>query len=228
MATVSGSKPKCGVTEEGNSVDNAVWGEANAMRYARGAFKARHFTKFRDFLDGLSNSMLCGEVVVDSQETEISGAAIRAEGAMEGTSPAAWATQAGVDGIRVDPLRPRNYTGRDTQLIVGNSDRGRGRQWANGREMHSRFHSIRPPNSYNVMRWWDNNGMWGASSRHQGGCHVAMGDGAIKFITDSVDTGDQNFLPLLDQGRGLGQESPYGVWGAAGTIASKETSSLDD
>ncbi|TWU57861.1 DUF1559 domain-containing protein [Rubripirellula reticaptiva] len=217
-----------GIEENGNTVTDATWGEGNAKKYARGAFKARHTTRFRDFLDGLSGSLMCGEIIADTGEMELSGAAIRAEGAMQGTSPGAWATQAGEGGIMVDPLRPRFYTGRDVQLSPGNDDRGRGRQWANGREMFTRFHSIRPPNSYNVMRWWDNNGMWCASSRHQGGAHVLMGDGAVKFITDSIDTGDQTALPLLDQGRGLGKESPYGVWGAAGTIASKETLSLED
>ncbi|MBB3206819.1 prepilin-type N-terminal cleavage/methylation domain-containing protein/prepilin-type processing-associated H-X9-DG protein [Rhodopirellula rubra] len=215
-----------GIHEDGRREPDANWGEANAKKYARGAFKARHFTQFRDFLDGLSGSMLCGEIVVDSGEKEIVATAIKAEDGVANNPPGAWATMAGVNGTRVDPLRPRFYNQRHGEFDP--DDRGRGRQWANGREFFTRFHSIRPPNSYNVMRWWDNNGMWGASSRHQGGCHVLMGDGAVKFVTDSVDTGDQNALPLMQGNRGLGEESPYGIWGAAGTIASKETTSLDD
>ncbi|TWU03895.1 hypothetical protein Pla100_08300 [Neorhodopirellula pilleata] len=214
-----------GIHEDGTRETDPGWGEVNSKKYARGAFKARHFTGFRDFLDGTANSIMAGEIVVDSGEKEIVGTALRADNAVANTAPIAWATQA-VGGGQVDPNRPQFYTVRHGEFNP--DDRGRGRQWANGREMFTRFHTIRPPNSYNVMRWWDNNGMWGASSRHQGGAHVLMGDGAVKFITDSIDTGNQNALPLMDGGRGLGEESPYGVWGAAGTIASKETLSLDN
>ena len=45
-----------------------------------------------------------------------------------------------------------------------------------------------PPNSANCVRGnGDANGPGGifsAGSRHQGGCHVLMGDGAVKFIRE--------------------------------------------
>ena len=40
--------------------------------------------------------------------------------------------------------------------------------------------------------WYDNVGSLPASSRHQGGAHVLMGDGAVIFMTDSVEAGDQD------------------------------------
>ncbi|TWT52761.1 hypothetical protein Pla22_03870 [Rubripirellula amarantea] len=215
-----------GIHEDGTRETDGGWGEINCKKYARGAFTARHFTHFRDVLDGLSNTMVAGEIVVDRGEKEITGTAIKAENDMQHVSPGEWATRAGVNGTMVDPERPKFYTQRHSEFNP--DDRGRGRQWANGREFSTRFHSIRPPNSYNVMRWWDNNGMWSASSRHIGGCHVLMGDGAVTFVTDSVDTGNQAALPLQEAGRGLGEQSPYGIWGALGTLASSETASLED
>ena len=70
-----------------------------------------------------------------------------------------------------------------------------------------------------------------AGSRHQGGAHVLMGDGAVVFITDSVEAGDQT-APPIERGSGdpgwmpgaePGRPSPYGLWGALGTRAVGET-----
>lgn len=57
------------------------------------------------------------------------------------------------------------------------------------------------------------------SSRHQGGCHVAMGDGAIKFMTDSIECGDLKGSVTENGQNELapGSPSPFGLWGALGT-----------
>ena len=56
-----------------------------------------------------------------------------------------------------------------------------------------------------------------------------MGDGAVKFITDSIEAGTTggmvNFAGALSQSPG--SKSPYGLWGSLGTKASKETISAD-
>ena len=44
-----------------------------------------------------------------------------------------------------------------------------------------------------------------------------MGDGAVKFITDSIEAGSKTQAPA-----GPGERSTYGLWGALGTRASKE------
>ena len=64
------------------------------------------------------------------------------------------------------------------------------------------------------------------SSRHVGGAHVLMGDGAVIFITDSIEAGNRNNGVVWLNGMGNrvpGSESPFGLWGALGTRASKET-----
>ena len=66
------------------------------------------------------------------------------------------------------------------------------------------------------------------SSRHQGGAHVLMGDGAVVFITDSIEAGDSHH-PVVHRsgtaalGNVKGSKSPFGLWGALGSRASKET-----
>lgn len=98
--------------------------------------------------------------------------------------------------------------------------------------------TIRPPNKPVCLgdnaspvgdQWLPirNDGVNPPSSRHQGGAHVLMGDGAVIFITDSIEAGNQDSVPVR-RGNAVplprpGAMSPYGLWGALGTRASKET-----
>ena len=70
-----------------------------------------------------------------------------------------------------------------------------------------------------------NEGVLPPSSRHQGGVHVLMADGAVKFITDSIEAGNSKAPPVRHDGwviNPAGSKSPYGLWGALGTRANKE------
>jgi hypothetical protein len=64
-----------------------------------------------------------------------------------------------------------------------------------------------------------------------------MGDGAVIFVTDQIDAGNPSTPTIYVQNNGKslagangagipyptpGSKSPYGVWGALGTRASKE------
>jgi hypothetical protein len=46
-----------------------------------------------------------------------------------------------------------------------------------------------------------------------------MGDGAVIFITDSIEAGDPSSSARL----AAGIKSPFGLWGSLGTRASGET-----
>jgi hypothetical protein len=51
-----------------------------------------------------------------------------------------------------------------------------------------------------------------------------MGDGAVKFITDSIEAGDQTSAHVGARGFNLppGSASPFGLWGSLGTRGAKE------
>ncbi|WP_419194668.1 DUF1559 domain-containing protein, partial [Novipirellula herctigrandis] len=106
----------------------------------------------------------------------------------------------------------------------------RGYHWADGVQQHSGMNTILPPNSPCTARVSgdDSWGMYPPSSRHQGGVHVLMADGAVKFITDSIEAGNSRAQTVYLGAGNAGIKSPFGLWGALGTRASKETESLED
>ncbi|GAA5507809.1 hypothetical protein Rcae01_03267 [Novipirellula caenicola] len=128
----------------------------------------------------------------------------------------------------IDPERPQFWLpGAPAEFEA--VSKGRGYRWADSQNMHSMSFTIAPPNSP-VCIPHDSNGpsLTTGSSRHQGGIHVLMGDGAVKFVTDSIEAGNQR-NPVVHNGGTVanknvpGAKSPYGLWGALGTRASKET-----
>ncbi|TWT51081.1 hypothetical protein Pla22_38580 [Rubripirellula amarantea] len=212
----------------------------DARASCRGFFVARTESKFRDIIDGLSNTIAAGEIVTDIGDRDIrTNAALFTD--LNGATPdlGSWKNQVNLerprfwsDGVAPNPAVPDlcgqgNWTDRY----------GRGYMWAAGGCYHSGIQTIRPPNSACTL-WSSNASSWHAGyregvcppgSRHQGGAHVMMGDGAVVFMTDSVDTGelDSGTVPVR---RGNvapqpvpGSKSPYGLWGALGTRASRET-----
>ncbi|SMP73468.1 prepilin-type processing-associated H-X9-DG domain-containing protein [Neorhodopirellula lusitana] len=125
-----------------------------------------------------------------------------------------------------DPERPRFYQPPSSVTVIGGGE-GRGRRWADGRANFASFHTMAPPNKASCSSGGDGAQMMStAGSRHQGGCHILMGDGAVKFVTDSIEAGNQTAGFADASGsivRAPGTASPYGLWGSLGTRAMKET-----
>ncbi|WP_442511428.1 DUF1559 domain-containing protein [Novipirellula sp. SH528] len=179
----------------------------------RGFFWSRHKSAFRDVLDGLANTIAMGEMA-----TSLGANEIKADN--RNTAPfAALLLNPGLCYTYVDPARPQFFT---SNVSTGNQSRGY--RWADGRVFYSAVQTILPPNSPSCFAETGDSGTGVSSmgSRHQGGAHVLMGDGAVKFITDSIEAGDKNAAPA-----GAGQMSTYGLWGALGTRGSKEVQSLE-
>lgn len=52
-----------------------------------------------------------------------------------------------------------------------------------------------------------------------------MGDGSVRFISQSIDTGN---LAVVAPAANGGGASPYGVWGALGSARGGETINSDE
>ncbi|MBQ9874157.1 MAG: DUF1559 domain-containing protein [Thermoguttaceae bacterium] len=92
------------------------------------------------------------------------------------------------------------------------------------------FHTIMPPNGPSCGDDWGDTLILSASSNHSGGVNAVMGDGSVRFISDTVDCGDLTYSVTLNPAgvttqRPLAGISPYGVWGAMGSINGGETTS---
>ena len=199
---------------------------ANAKAVHRGFFALMTSAKFRDILDGLSNTVAMGEIITDLGDRDKRSAysAASAGGAAIEANPMLC-----VDGGQLDPNRPKFWCTAGTPgctppaVLQFNLAASRGGNWAASlRSAVSNVYTVRPPNSeLCIGRWADNWGNYSPSSQHQGGVHVLMGDGAVKFITDSIEAGNQK-SPIITNANQPGARSPYGLWGALGTRNGKE------
>jgi hypothetical protein len=124
----------------------------------------------------------------------------------------------------LDPDRPQFWDGNVTSLLASNATRGF--RWASADAPFSVVNTILPPNSETCMAIdHTGSGICPPSSRHQGGAHMLVADGAVVFITDSIEAGDSTHGTVRRNRTGTrspGSKSPYGLWGALGTKANYE------
>lgn len=206
-----------GFRRQNGTVNNTVAPRAKST--CRGMFFPRNYLGFRDTLDGLSNTIMAGEMNTDLGDNHVTTRAARG-GNMIGLP-----SRCGVE-IPVDPERPQFWPAGTT--YGSGAQTSRGLKWASGYNINTGITTISPPNS--PICTHNGNGSWrpgihGPSSRHQGGVHVLMGDGAVRFVTDSIESGNQRQAQVIWNGNGIrapGSKSPYGLWGALGTRANRE------
>ncbi len=200
---------------------------AETRAACRGVFVPSVPIGFRDILDGLSNTIGCGEIATDlgdyAAATTPGPSKDFPGGIKADNNPSACRDS-------IDPSRPRFWKQSVRATIDSQStfEERRGFSWALARPLAAGFTTILAPNSEACMQAGaEGRGAISTSSLHQGGTHVLMMDGAVVFLTDSVDTGDITTPPVKLNRTGVsapGAPSPFGVWGAMGTRANQEVS----
>ncbi len=105
------------------------------------------------------------------------------------------------------------------------SHQRRGENWAWGMAVCTGFNTVLPPNAPCCL---DDYGEWSwgtlpPDSYHPGGVNVAMADGTVHFVAETIDTGNLATQDPRQTGR---KDSPYGVWGAMGSKAGGEPSGV--
>ena len=179
----------------------------------RGLFGGSQRCKgFNNMTDGSSNTIAMSERVFHAQ-----GGVRAAQG-----EDIRKATVSNVSSVNTNP--GTCYAQATGKRYIGVSIKGRfGDLWADGQAERVGFNTVLPPNAPACVNDGDGNadsngGVLTASSNHPNGVMGLMGDGSVRFVTENINTGDLSLPPVA------GGPSPYGVWGALGSVDGGEPS----
>lgn len=173
----------------------------------RGVFQTDRKLNFASVTDGLSNTVMVGEVAGGGGPTDLKGGVA--------LDQQAWNPQA--CSARYDAAA-KKLTGK----VRANFRPTSGRAW-DGRPYFVGFATMVGPNGPSC-HWGGVDGnehMGTLSSYHPGGGNVTMSDGSVRFINENIDVGNQ----AKDDSASPSGQSAYGVWGAIGSRNGGETAS---
>ncbi len=182
--------------------------------------------------DGTSNTVWSSEVCIGTGSTvnKVKGGIAILGGNFGSYSGCEW------PALGFAPVNCAAVRGSNGEYVAGTSAQGSGNwqsgyRWGDCNGNYTLFFTILPPNSpscanANAEDWC----ISAASSYHSGGVNAVMCDGSVRFISETVDAGDQSktapdVATNKSRPQDYGGKSPYGVWGALGTRAGGETDS---
>lgn len=174
----------------------------------RGGFNGSRRIGFDECTDGSSNTILAAEIC----------AVDRSDG------PSPFAVEQ-TSSILDDPSKcfdlvdelPNNWKFKKGIPV---SSIGRGGHWADGRSGVALFNTILPPNSPSaaIDGGVGVDGIYSASGPHPGTVNVVFFDGSTHCLSLDIDSGNSSSPTWTEEQMTAGGQSPYGVWGALGTI----------
>ncbi len=212
----------------GDAVDSTCFsvGETAGAAFkagGRGIFAPHTWNSIAAASDGTSNTICASEsatgAIVDDATTNLS---------VKGGVYAAAANLGGsVRNGCVNVARKNNST------LNGTAGRRifRGHWFSDGRTTNSGFSTVVQPNGPCCATGADDStgaSIFTAQSYHTGGVNVGVLDGSVTFISDTIDNAglsNPDGSPVGREGPTSGR-SPYGVWGALGSINGGESVSI--
>ena len=172
----------------------------------RGLFEDKDAKAFRDITDGTSNTVMMAERSVGTT----------AKSVLQGHAfSIAFTSDPTVCRDSVSSTNPNEY--------VGSASNRAAQRWSDRVPPFCAFSTVLPPNSASCWTGTNENtneSLTSATSYHPGGVNVILADASVRFIPETIDSGDLT-LPEVTSG-----ESPYGVWGALGSISGGESRQL--
>ena len=175
----------------------------------RGGFAGSLRASFDDIVDGASNSIMIGEIGSNEYRGELNPYAVNQPSLLltnpskcfeliESDDPESWEYRG---GVHLSPI-------------------GRGGHWADGRAGIALFNTILPPKSPSaaIKGSVGVDGIYSASGPHSKLVCVAFLDASAHSISIDISAGDSSSSTPTKQEIADKVPSPYGVWGALGTI----------
>lgn len=193
----------------------------NTIASPRGPFGRFVWRRLGEISDGLSNTIAISEI-----QTNLPVGLGGQFGQPSTGSERIWnAVVNNIPGVVNSPAVCRTVANgqfiRPNQTIHGR----RGIHWTDAPADLSMFSTVLPPNSPACAEsgeWGDHdNVVLPPNSAHPNGVNGVMLDGAVRFFTNNINTGNLG-VPQARDGA-----SNYGVWGALGSIAGGDTATLD-
>ncbi|QDV70436.1 hypothetical protein Poly24_41600 [Rosistilla carotiformis] len=193
----------------------ADWTPYYSDTFTRSPFGRMRTFNFSAITDGLSNTVAMGETCIGNGVT-INGGPMKGGFVQSHPSVASSPTAN-------NPISCMATVGTYGMYTATSSARGNGgNSWSFGFTGWTAINTILPPNGPSCGYTTDSahRMIVSPSSYHPGGVTTLMCDGAVTFITDTIDTGD------LSSGSVAAGPSPYGVWGALGSKDGGEIAEL--
>jgi prepilin-type processing-associated H-X9-DG protein len=184
----------------------------------RGIFGYQRCYGVRDILDGTSNTIAMSEKVKGNWAGGAPGTGWDATGGAQKVQ----GTAASQPGVATSPALCYSTVNGTNYKVGINTKAKSGTLWTDGQIERVAFHTILPPNGPSCTE--DDNGnadsantVMTATSRHTGGVHTLMADGAVRFVSDNINSGNTSAAPVTGNAT-----SPYGTWGALGSMSGGE------
>ena len=205
------------------------WYIVDAMR-SRAMFGMQVWNSFSSVIDGTSNSLAASECLTVEKEK------------CDNTTPHSNKIGGGVAYVGNGLRNPPSGSGSLTATLntsaclnarsssephyfnVAGARSFRGRRFALGYASMVTVNTVLPPNSPSCAQGgsFDAWGIFSTSSNHSGGVNGLMADGSVRFFSDTIDCGNLSVPHLFD----YSGPSPYGIWGAIGSINGGESVTL--
>ncbi|MGI6402230.1 MAG: DUF1559 domain-containing protein [Thermoguttaceae bacterium] len=199
----------------------------------RGAFSngEQHKMSLTDILDGTSNTAFFSEACIGTDATarKVKGGQVALGAAFNNGHTTGWDNFYFTPSVCAAARGPSGAIADGYDVVTG--DQQVGRRWADAHNPYTMFYTILPPNSPTCCVHNENAVVTTATSYHSGGVNGCMGDGSVRFVSETIDAGDQtndlyDIVPNQERPQDYGGPSVYGVWGAMGTSSGGETIAL--